>query len=244
MKAPKLRTAQKVKPPFKQNNFPRQVIINIAKDIVYHLATKGEPRLEGPDWEKIFANAIGAEWKPSNVGLDDIVLGNCAWGAKTVKAKHPSKSETVRLISGRNSPVYSYNGKISAHIEPNGLGEKVIGIWNARVDSLYSKFKFLRTVVLIKSYDLCELCVFEFETVRYNPLKYSWRWNARNNLEGFDLNNRHIFTWQPHGSQFTIIETVPDNKTAFTIKNPDTISKDKILHDLGFDESWVTILKP
>jgi hypothetical protein len=49
------------------------------------LATKGRPSLEGEEWEKIFASSIGAEWKPSNIGLDDVVLGNTAWGAKTVK---------------------------------------------------------------------------------------------------------------------------------------------------------------
>jgi hypothetical protein len=54
------------------------------------LASKGKPELEGSEWESIFATCIGADWKPSNVGLDDVVMGNTAWGAKTVKATKPS----------------------------------------------------------------------------------------------------------------------------------------------------------
>lgn len=76
--------------------------------MVYLLASKGKPILEGPEWESIFATCIGADWKPSNVGLDDVILGNIAWGAKTVKARNPAEQSKVRLISGRNSPVYSY----------------------------------------------------------------------------------------------------------------------------------------
>jgi len=32
------------------------------------------------------------------------------------------------------------------------------------------------------------------------------------NLEGYDRSgDAHVFTWQPHGSQFTIIENVPEH---------------------------------
>jgi hypothetical protein len=65
------------------------------------------PALEGSEWERIFAKAIDAEWKPSNVGLDDIIKGAFAWGAKTVKSNVPHQATSVRLIPGRNNPEYS-----------------------------------------------------------------------------------------------------------------------------------------
>ncbi|MEQ1667432.1 MAG: hypothetical protein ABL868_03160 [Sulfuriferula sp.] len=84
------------------NDFPSDVPLILAKEIVYLLATRVIPSLEGSDWEQIFARLIGARWKPSNVGLDDVVLEQTAWGAKTVKASSPGLAKKVRLISGRN----------------------------------------------------------------------------------------------------------------------------------------------
>lgn len=111
MKSPKLRTVDKSLPPFSLNKFS-DFPYKLGKELVYLLASKGKPILEGPEWEAIFAHCIGADWKPSNVGLDDVVLGNTAWGAKTVKHKKPSSQKKVRLISGRNSPclfLWRYN---------------------------------------------------------------------------------------------------------------------------------------
>lgn len=85
MEKPKLRTVEKYKPPYTLNQFPKDFALSLGREIVYFLASRGTPRLEGTDWEEIFARLIGAEWKPSNVGLDDIVLEQTAWGAKTVK---------------------------------------------------------------------------------------------------------------------------------------------------------------
>lgn len=45
----------------------------LAQNIVYMMATKQSMSLEGNEWEQIFAECVGAEWKPSNVGLDDVV---------------------------------------------------------------------------------------------------------------------------------------------------------------------------
>ncbi|MBM3145410.1 MAG: hypothetical protein FJ010_10650, partial [Chloroflexi bacterium] len=81
---PRLRTVDKVKPPYPLNQFPSDFGYRLGKEIVYLIATKSPPDVAGSEWEQIFASCIGAEWKPSNVGLDDVVLGVCAWGAKTV----------------------------------------------------------------------------------------------------------------------------------------------------------------
>lgn len=241
-KSPKLRTVNKSLPPYPLNEFPKEFPYILGMELVYLLASKGKPILEGPEWESIFATCIGAEWKPSNVGLDDVILGNTAWGAKTVKATNPSKQKKVRLISGRNSPVYSFGDKIDTNADPNLVGKSILEIWNERVSSIREKFQNLRTVVLVKSNDLTEVVVFEFDTIRYDPELFAWEWNKNSNLEGIEKSStEHRFTWQPHGSQFTIIEDVPEQGLVIKVKQPPILDKAKILTTLGFDKSWVTI---
>lgn len=242
-KAPRLRTVDKAIPPYKLNSFPTDFGLKLGREVVCLLATKVNASLEGNEWEEIFAKCIGAKWKPSNVGLDDVVLGNCAWGAKTVKKSSPNQ-RYVRLISGRNSPYYSYGEKSIKEINPNDLGEQVLNIWNERVSAIRKTYKYVRTIVLIKGKGLLDLTVFEFDTIRYDPELYNWVWNERNNLEGFDKKSEmHCFTWQPHGSQFTIIEEIPDNCLEIKIRKPPNLSKESILKSIGFDDSWITVVK-
>ena len=242
-KSPKLRTVDKSVSAFPLNQFPKDFPYLLGKELIYLLASKGKPELEGSDWESIFASCIGADWKPSNVGLDDVVIGNTAWGAKTVKSGNkPSNTKKVRLISGRNSPVYSYGENIDTNANPNLVGQLVLDIFNERVSAIREKYKHLRTVVLIKSNDLSEVVVFEFDTIRYDPELFVWEWNKNNNLVGkVKATNEHRFTWQPHGSQFTIVENVPDNHLVIRIKQPEKLDKELILQALGFDKTWITV---
>ena len=182
--SPRLRNVSKTHPIFPLNQFGKEFPFALGREIIYLLATKGKGVLEGAEWEEIFANCIGAEWKPSNVGLDDVVLGNTAWGAKTVKStiKDFRQLEKVRLISGRNSPVYSYGGTIDPSADPNLIGDLVLRIWNERVSAVREKFRNLRTVVLVKSEDLSQVAVFEFETIRFDPELYLYGWNKNKNL--------------------------------------------------------------
>lgn len=242
MKRPKLRTVEKYETLYPLNKFPSNFALDLGKEIIYLLSTRGTPRLEGSDWEEIFARLVGADWKPSNVGLDDIVFEQIAWGAKTVKNNKPLSVSKIRLISGRNSPVYSYGDKEVSECDPNELGEKVLSIWNERVAAIRKKYKHVRTVVLIKSNDLLELSAFEFETILYDISQFWWQWNERNNLEGFNKSNQHLFTWQPHGSQFTIIEDVPENRLSIRIKQPPIVNKEDVLEKIKFDDSWVEII--
>ena len=237
---PKLRTVEKYKPPFPLNEFPADFGRKLGEELVYLLASRGTPRLEGNDWEEIFSRLVGAQWKPSNVGLDDVVLEQTVWGAKTVKHSTPTKATKVRLISGRNSPVYSFGDKEVSECDPNELGEKVLAIWNERVAAVRAIYKHARTVVLIKSEDLLEVSVFEYETVMYPPEGFVWSWNKNNNLEGSTRSgDDHKFTWQPHGSQFTIIESVPEARLSIRIKQPPALDRDVILKAIDFDDSWV-----
>lgn len=242
-RSPKLRTVDKSLPPFSLNKFPKDFPFILGKELIYLLASKGKAILEGPEWEAIFATCIGAEWKPSNVGLDDVILGNTAWGAKTIKSSFPSKQKKVRLISGRNSPVYSFGNTIDINADPNLVGQSILEIWNERVSAIREKFQNLRTVVLIKSNNLNEVVVFEFDTIRYDPELFIWEWNKNSNLKGIEKSSsQHRFTWQPHGSQFTIMENVPEDSLIIRIKQPATLNKETILTALGFDKSWITII--
>lgn len=242
--SPKIRTVEKYKPPYPLNKFPAGFALNLGKEIIYHLASRETPRLEGSDWEEIFARLIDAKWAPSNVGLDDIILQQTAWGAKTVKNNKPSTVAKVRLISGRNSVAFSYGQEKVMNVDPNDMGQKVLSIYNERVAGVRKKFQHLRTVVLIKSSDLLEISAFELDTVMYDVTRYWWQWNENDNLEGYEkTSDAHTFTWQPHGSQFTIIENVPTHRLAIRIKKPPRLNRDDVLSALKFDESWVEIIE-
>lgn len=244
MSGPKLRTVNKAVAPFEVNRFPAQFVDTLARELVYMMATKQTMSIEGSEWEQVFAECIGAQWKPSNVGLDDVVLDNCCWGAKTVFGQNNiSDQKTVRLISGRNSPTFSYGiDKITSE-NPDTIGNLVLEIWNERVSAVRRIFKFVRTVVLVKSKDYREYLVFEFDTVRYDPELYFFKWNKRNNLEGFDKSTReHRFTWQPSGSQFTIIENIPEARLHIAVKQPEPLDKTAVLKTLNFDGSWYRVI--
>jgi hypothetical protein len=243
MKRPKLRTVEKYNAPFPLNCFPSGFALNLGREIIYLLATRNTARFEGADWEESFARAIGGRWKPSNVGLDDVLLEQTAWSAKTVKHSNPATASKVRLISGRNSPGYSYDADVIRKSDPDSVGLMVLGIWNERVAAIRSKYQHLRTVVLVKSDDLLEVSVFEFDTVLYEPSAYSWSWNANKNLVGKSKESgEHHFTWQPHGSQFTIVETLPANRLALRLKQPPALDPSAVLATMNFDESWVQII--
>jgi hypothetical protein len=147
MREPRLRTVDKANPPYPLNGFPKSFVNIVGREMVYLLASSRHPALEGPEWERIFARAIEAEWKPSNVGLDDVIKGAFAWGAKTVKSNAPHVATSVRLISGRNNPEHSFDTIADSN---DGIGAQVLQIWNARVDAIRDKFKEVRTVVLLK----------------------------------------------------------------------------------------------
>ena len=164
--------------------------------------------------------------------------------AKTVKSgSNIGEQKTVRLISGRNSPIYSFGVDRITEAEPNAIGKMVLDIWNERVSGIRQYFKFARTVVLVKGQNYDEYLIFETETVRYDADQFVFIWNDRGNLEGYTKETHfHKFTWQPHGSQFTIIENIPKERYHLKIKVPEKLNKTDVLKTLAFDKSWVTKL--
>lgn len=91
--------------------------------------------------------------------------------------------------------------------------------------------------------DYADYLVFEFDTIRYGPDLYRFEWNKRMNLEGHEKSlEKHKFTWQPGGSQFTIIEDIPEKRLHIFIKKPEKVAKEKILEAVNFDSSWYRIV--
>lgn len=240
---PKLRTVNKSVPPFTLNNFPKEFPYKVGEQLIYILATRGATDIEGKEWEQIFSKSINAQWKPSNVGLDDIVFENTAWGAKSVKHKTPSKLKHIRLISGRNDLINSFDYNVQPGKLPDEHGELVLDIWNERVSSIRKLYKHLRTVVLIRSYDLLESVIFEFDTFRFEPELYYWKWKGKN-LYGYQKSDdKQKFTWQSGGQQFTIFEEVTNSHLLVKLKKPDLLPKEFILDEIGFNNTWITVTK-
>lgn len=227
--------------PYPLGEIPQRVLVEIGRLCVHRRAI-GFDDLSGDDFGSIFAAAVGGEHRASPLGIADVVKGRCAWSVKTVKAKVPANRDTVRLVSGRNSPDYSFG--ITNHYEnPDKTGGAVLSIWNARVNEALSQFDDLRVAVLVRNFPDGEFLIFEVEARRYVSSDYSWRFNKQNNLEGTErLTGRHAFTWQPRGSQFTIIRPIPASAKAFGISvDVPLISTEDVLDLTGYDDSWIRI---
>ena len=187
---------------------PNGILYEIGRQIVHRLAI-GNADISGDDFGTIFATAIKGDHRASPLGVADVMVNGCAWSVKTVKSSNPYTQKVVRLISGRNSPDYSV-GIENPRENPSETGRAVISVWNARVDEALNEFDDLRIVVLVRNTVSRQFSIFEEEAHRYNPSDFQWTFNKRGNLEGHNrLNREHQFTWQPHGSQFTVLRRVP-----------------------------------
>lgn len=243
MDRPKLRDSKNLTAPelYPLNVFSKELITDICGYLVYLIYT-GRSDVTGTDWGDAFASAIGGTHFDSPVGIADVGLGKLCWSMKTVKHNKPFTVPTVRLISGRCSPDYSY-GITDPHKDIQRTGEAVLGIWNERVNIAMDHFSQVRTTVLVRSPDMLSYTLFEEETSRFRTTDYYWKVNKNGNLDGFDSRHVHRFTWQPHGAQFTVHTPVPRSAVKFQVKRPASINKDDALKHLNFDESWVTFIE-
>lgn len=244
MEHPKLRDSKRLltREPYPINEIPDSIVRLIGKKFVYMLCI-GRKDLTGDDWGDVFAEAIGGEHLQSPIGIADVVYDKMAWSMKTVKNSNPHRVEaTVRLISGRCSPDYSY-GITDPHEDIEKTGRAVLNIWNERVNIAQDYYNPLRTSVLVRSNDLLSYTLFEEENHRYVANQYRWEENNNGNLIGIDLETGDIrFTWQPHGSQFTIHTRVPQNAVKFKIKQPPRLDVEETLRQIHYNDNWVEIL--
>lgn len=133
-KRPRLRDSKQLttRTLYPLNIFPKELINKIGGYLVY-LIYIGRKDVSGNDWGDAFADAIGGTHLDSPVGIADVVLDKNCWSMKTVKASDPFSSTSVRLISGRCSPDYSY-GITDPHQDVQKTGEAVLNIWNERIN--------------------------------------------------------------------------------------------------------------
>jgi hypothetical protein len=243
MQRPKLRD-NKGKGPYELyplGQIPNDVIYSIGKWMAYYFAV-GKSDIDGEDWGDIFAKAINGGHLNRPIGLADVVYEGMAWSVKSVKQDNPLTVPHIRVISGRCSPDHSY-GITDPHEDVQKTGEAVLGIWNERINIAKEQYEPLRTSVLVRNFNTFEFLLFENEAERFVVRNYVWRENRNGNLEGIDaLSNKHVFTWQPHGSQFTILYDIPASAKKFKIKRPAVFDFEKTMESIGFDQSWVTIL--
>jgi hypothetical protein len=222
--------------------FPNKVIVEIGKQLVHRIAI-GHGDITGDDFGTIFAKAIEGEHRSSPLGIADVLLDGNAWSVKTIKVDQPFKQKVCRLISGRNSPDYSL-GINDPHKDIQATGKAILAIWNARINESLGEHDDLRIAVLIRNLETREFLLFEESAIRYAGDDYRWEKNARGNFEGFNkATNQHCFTWQPHGSQFTVLREVPGSAVKFIInQNPPIIEQQHILNLARFKDEWIQII--
>jgi len=225
--------------PYPLGEIPDSVALAIGRQIAHRIAV-GHADITGDDFGQIFSNAISGLHRASPLGIADVEWNGCAWSVKTVKATRPFSETSVRLISGRNSPVYS-SDILNPFIDLQATGRAILSVWNCRVDEAFKEHDDLRIFVLIRNVPALQFTMFETEAVRFIPDNYNWTKNARGNLEGHDIQTRlHCFTWQPHGSQFTILRTIPACVYRFRInRKPGLLEAHQVLTLIGFDDSWI-----
>lgn len=239
-KKPRLRGASKRrKEPYPLGEIPDTVIIGIGKQIVHRLAI-GHKDITGDDFGEIFAGAIEGEHRNSPLGVADVVSNGCAWSVKTVKATNPFTSKNIRIISGRNSPDYSL-GISDPRKDVGATGRAVLSIWNERVNEAMGSHDQLRVVVFIRNMATREFVLFEQEAQRYIADDYDWEINRHGNFEGQNKTTKdRMFTWQPHGAQFTIHRRVPATARKFRIVPEVPIVKaEHILRLARYSDDWI-----
>jgi len=228
--------------PYPLGEFPRDVVVAIGKHIVHRLAV-GQIDITGDDFGEIFARAIGGLHRNSPLGIADVECDGCAWSVKTVKATRPFTQRRVRVISGRNSPNYSHDIQ-NPHEDIEATGRAILEIWNGRVGETFKSHDDLRVLVFIRNLSTLQFTIFEHEATRFIPTEYTWLKNRQDNFEGTDMLGNHCFTWQPHGSQFTVLHAVPKSAYRFKITHrPMALKEDDILDFVNYDDSWIEQVK-
>ncbi|MGC2234997.1 MAG: hypothetical protein WA584_02380 [Pyrinomonadaceae bacterium] len=225
--------------PHPLGELPPKLAVSIGKDIIHRIAI-GHADIDGDDFGGIFANAISGLHRKKPLGIADVTWESCAWSVKTIKANKPFTQKVVRLITGRNSVAYSAGIK-DAFADVQATGAAVLNIWNARVNESLNQHDDLRIFVMLRNMSSLEFTLFEYEAVRYIAANYHWELNKQRNFEGVDkVTGGHVFTWQPHGSQFTVLHHVPPSAYRFRINKMPTILEERhVLQLVNFRDDWI-----
>ena len=92
-----------------------------------------------------------------------------------------------------------------------------------------------------------DFAIVEYDAMQFNPNDYYWILkqgrNPYGNLWGYENDTKiKKFTYQPGGTQFTIHYRIPTSAQKFKLKAPPVINFEKIMAQIKYDDSWVTIL--
>ncbi|MDE0309948.1 MAG: hypothetical protein OXI60_08995 [Acidiferrobacterales bacterium] len=227
--------------PWPIGRVPEYVIREIGKQIVLRLAI-GRKDISGNDFSEIFATAVNGVDYASPLGLADVALQTTAWSVKTIQSSNPFGQQRVRLISGRNSPDYSF-GISDPHADLQKTGDAVLSIWNARLNTARNEHNDLRIVVLIRNVETKQFVIFEDELRQYAAGNYKWGLNPRGNLNGCERNGgRHVFTWQFHGGQFTVLRNIPASARRFAInRDVPLVEPSRIERLIEYSDDWIDL---
>lgn len=227
--------------PWPIGQIPVHVVRRIGKRIVLQLAF-GKKDISGNEFSDFFASAADGIDYSSPLGLADVGSDGTGWSVKTVKAGKPFRQKKVRLISGRNSPDYSY-GISDPRADIAKTGSAVLSIWNSRLNAARREHNDIRIVVLIRNLESQEFVIFEEEVTRYITDEYEWSLNRNNNLEGYRKSSgKHRFTWQFHGGQFTVIREVPASAVSFKINRDVPLVKPSHVEQwIQYSDDWIAI---
>ena len=233
----KTRSNFKKHEPYPLSEISRSVIKGLAKRFV-HLRAIGHADMGGDMFSQFFAEAINGQDYAKPLGVADVAWNGCCWSVKTVKQDNPHDTKIVRLISGRNAPFYSA-GIVNHLKDIQRTGRAVLKIYNQRIDEAREEHDDVRLLVLVRNMATLEFTLFERALTPLSITRYAWRQNARKNLEAYE-EDRHCFTWQPHGAQFTIVEQVPLGAHRFRMKKqPAMVSRKAVLDLTKYSDDWI-----
>lgn len=227
--------------PWPIGQIPEHVVKRIGKRIVLQLSV-GRKDISGNEFSEIFADAVKGDDYSSPLGLADVGFNGTGWSVKTVKIKKPFRQKWVRLISGRNSPDYSF-GISDPRADIRKTGDAVLSIWNSRLNAARQQHRDVRIAVLIRNLETQEFVIFEEEVTRFIADEYEWRTNRNNNLQGYrKTDGKHLFTWQFHGGQFTVIREVPASAIFFKInRDVPLVKPSQVERWIRYSDDWIAI---
>lgn len=117
-------------------------------------------------------------------------------------------------------------------------GNDVTSIYNQRIDQARSNYCDTRLGVFIRNMQTLEYSYFERALTPFSVNDFMWRLNKNQNLEAFNR-AQHQFTWQPHGSQLTMIESVPASAVRFRLnQRTNAISLPALSKDVEYTLDW------
>ena len=224
---------------------PDWVLLRLGEQIVYRLAI-GSTDFTGDDVEAILAQAFGGTHRKTRSGIVDVFTDEVAWSVKTVKKDKPWEVKKVRLISGRNAPDKLENDPKSRN-SPEVAGKEVLKVWNARVEEALIEYGEVRSIYFIRNMEDKKFSLFEDSITKFSTGDYYWKFKKHKksrNLHGYEkATDMHAFTWQPRGSQFTIIRPVPNCAQKFSINRavPLAITPKSALRAINYNQAWITL---